>query len=163
MSDWLDPLDGADLQPGDLVRETPSTLGMVAVPETDSDQLNGGRPRVLIADDFQDVRMLLRLQLQRTGKYDVVGEAGNGEEAVELAKQLRPDVVLLDMSMPRMDGLQALPLIRAALPDVRVLVLSGFDEGTMARKAIELGADGYVEKGLRMNLPQVIEGVLNPN
>jgi DNA-binding NarL/FixJ family response regulator len=131
------------------------------LPETVAEQPGGDAlPRVLIADDFQDVRMLLRVQLQRTGRFDVVAEAANGEEAVELATQLQPDVVLLDMSMPRMDGLQALPLIREAVPGVRVLVLSGFDEGTMAQKALDLGADGYVEKGLRMNLADVIDGVL---
>ncbi|MGN6605691.1 MAG: response regulator transcription factor [Jatrophihabitans sp.] len=117
-------------------------------------------PRILIADDFQDVRMLLRLQLQRTGRFEVVGEAANGEEAVSRATELQPDVVLLDMSMPRMDGLEALPLIRDAVPNVRVLVLSGFDEGSMAQKALELGADGYIEKGLRMNLAEKIDSVL---
>lgn len=121
---------------------------------------SSAQPRILIADDFQDVRMLLRLQLQRTGRFEVVGEAANGEEAVARATELQPDVVLLDMSMPRMDGLEALPLIRDAVPGVHVLVLSGFDEGSMAQRAIELGADGYIEKGLRMNLADKIDAVL---
>ena len=77
-----------------------------------------------------------------------------------MAADLQPHIVLLDLAMPRMDGLQALPLIRAAVSGVRVIVLSGFDKGTMAEKALAAGASHYVEKGLSMNLNDVIEGVL---
>jgi CheY-like chemotaxis protein len=162
MNDWLDPIGGQKVGPGDLVRERASTLE----PESPTDRGDAApaaheQPRVLIVDDFRDVRALLRMQLEAVGSYQVVGEAGDGVEAVELAAQLQPDVVLLDLAMPKMDGLQALPLIRDAVHGVRVIVLSGFDQGSMAQKALDAGADRYVEKGLRMNLAQVISGVLS--
>ena len=91
--------------------------------------------------------MLLRLRVEARNGLTVVGEAADGVAAVELASELQPDLVLLDLAMPRMDGLEALPLIRAAVPDVRVVVLSGFNQGTLADKALEAGADHYVVKG----------------
>lgn len=103
--------------------------------------------RVLVVDDAEDLRFLLRMTLDRSEGLEVVGEAADGVEAVEQARALRPDVVLLDVAMPRMDGLQALPLIREAVPGVRVIVLSGFNEGTMADNARAAGADHYVVKG----------------
>jgi DNA-binding NarL/FixJ family response regulator len=116
--------------------------------------------RILIVDDFEDIRVLLRMQLELSGRFKVIGEAGDGEEAVRLATALNPHVILLDLAMPRMDGLQALPLIRAALPDVRIIVLSAFDQNSMAEKAMVAGAHRYVEKGPGMNLAQVIDEVL---
>ena len=103
--------------------------------------------RVLVVDDAEDIRMLLRLRVEARNGLTVVGEAADGVAAVELASELQPDLVLLDLAMPRMDGLEALPLIRAAVPDVRVVVLSGFNQGTLANKALEAGADHYVVKG----------------
>ena len=92
---------------------------------------------------------------------EVVGLAADGEEAVELARSQQPDVVLLDLAMPRMDGLQALPLILEAVPGVRVVVLSGFDKHTMADRALEAGAHRYVEKGLSTKeLSHVVAEVL---
>lgn len=117
-------------------------------------------PRILLVDDNEDVRRLLRIQLERADRYEIVGEAGDGEEAVHLAATLQPHVVLLDLSMPVMDGLQALPLILEAVPDVRVVVLSGFDRETMADKVLAAGAARYIEKGVRMGLPEVIDSVL---
>ncbi len=117
--------------------------------------------RVLLVDDSEDLRMLLRLKLESWGGYDVVGEAEDGQVAVEMASQQQPDLVMLDLAMPRMDGLQALPLIREAVEGVRVIVLSGFDQGMMARKATAAGADGYLEKGIPMEqLAKTLEGVL---
>lgn len=103
--------------------------------------------RVLIVDDAEDLRGLLRMRMERTDHLEVVGEAGDGVEAVALAKLLQPDLVVLDVAMPLMDGLEALPLIREAVPDVRVIVLSGFNEGTMAENARLAGADHYFVKG----------------
>lgn len=103
--------------------------------------------RVLIVDDAEDLRDLLRFGLERSDHLKVVGEAVDGVEAVEQARALQPDLVFLDVAMPRMDGLQALPLIREAVPHVRVVVLSGFNEGTMAENARRAGADHYVVKG----------------
>lgn len=165
MNDWLNPLSGEDLQPGDLVRTIPSTLDEDSARITAADPVATevvGPRRILVADDNQVVRDLLRAQLVSTGKYDVVGVAGDGEEAVRLAVELRPEIVLLDLSMPHMDGLQALPLILQGVPGVRVIVLSGFDQGQMADKALIAGASRYVEKGLRMDLDAVIDSVLHP-
>ena len=103
--------------------------------------------RVLLVDDAEDIRMLLRMAMKKHGGLTVVGEAADGVEAVQQASELQPDLVLLDLAMPRMDGLEALPLIRAAVPDVRVIVLSGFNQSALADKAIEAGADHYVAKG----------------
>jgi len=165
MNEWLDPLEGADLEPGDLVRTRSSDLGRVAehprdtVPAPRGD--NSAPPRILLVDDNTDVRRLLRTKLEATGGHEIVGEAADGEEAIEMAQLLQPDVVLLDLAMPHMDGLQALPHILTAVPDVRVIVLSGFDQETMADKAFTLGAHAYLEKGLRMDIEGVIQTVLS--
>ncbi len=106
-----------------------------------------GARRVLIVDDAEDLRFLLRHRIEREEHLQVVGEAEDGLEAVEQARLLQPDLVVLDVAMPRMDGLEALPLIREAVPGVRVIMLSGFNEGTMAENARAAGADHYVVKG----------------
>ncbi len=169
MGDLLEP-SGNDLAPGDLVRAIPAALGQVPR----GDQLDYGTeltisaiaattpgPRVLIVDDCDDLRMLLRIQLGRLGRFDVVGEAIDGRDAVEKARQLQPDLVLLDMAMPRMDGLQALPLIREVVPNVRVIALTGFDQGTLEERALAAGANGYVTKGgLAKDLIATIASVL---
>ena len=77
----------------------------------------------------------------------MVGEAGNGNEAVELASNLQPDVIVLDIAMPELDGLSAIPKLHEVAPKSRILVLSGFSSGLVAEQAIELCAMGYVEKG----------------
>ena len=164
MNDLLDPLDGQDLQPGDLVRSHASTLDDDPPPDPEVAPAvpGAGAPahKVLVVDDYDDVRMLLRIKLEGLG-YDVVGEAADGHEAVHLAATHRPDLVLLDVAMPRMDGLEALPLIRQAVEGVKVVVLSGFDQGAMAEKALEAGAVRYVEKGHALaELMQVLNEVL---
>lgn len=107
--------------------------------------------RVLIVDDAEDLRQVLRLFMDRADGVEVVGEAVDGLDGVEQARALQPDVVILDLAMPRMDGLEALPLIRAAAPGVRVVVLSGFNDATMADNARQAGADHYVVKGGRLS------------
>lgn len=102
--------------------------------------------RVVIVDDTADLRELLRLALVRGGMR-VVGEAGDGLAGIEAVRIGRPDVVLLDLSMPVMDGLEALPHIRAIAPAARIIVLSGFGATQMAERALEAGADGYLQKG----------------
>jgi PAS domain S-box-containing protein len=164
MNEWLDPLEGTDLEPGDLVRTGSSDLGKV--PEAPNEPAppplrDGDQPRILLVDDNTDVRRLLRTKLEATGYHEIVGEAADGEEAIEMAQLLQPNVVLLDLAMPHMDGLQALPRILADVPDVRVIVLSGFDQETMAEKAFALGAHAYLEKGLRMDIEGVIQTVLS--
>jgi signal transduction histidine kinase len=102
---------------------------------------------VLIVDDVADIRKLIRMTLERSGVFNVVGEAGDGAQAISEAFRLQPDIVVLDLSMPVMDGLEALPEILAASPSSKVLVLSGFTATEMSEEAIRLGAAGYMEKG----------------
>lgn len=102
--------------------------------------------RVVIVDDTEDLRELLRHALTRGG-MTVVGEAGDGQTGIEVVRAVQPDVVLLDLSMPVMDGLEALPHMRAFAPNARIIVLSGFEATQMAERAITIGADGYLQKG----------------
>ncbi len=113
--------------------------------------------RVVLVDDTPDLRDLLRLALQRIGDYTVVAEAGNGLDGVAAVTDHQPDLVLLDIAMPVMDGLEALPLIRQACPGAVIVMLSGFGATELTRRAIEAGADGYIQKGqsLRSLLNQV--------
>lgn len=103
--------------------------------------------RVVLADDTPEYRLLLKLVLEQDGRFVVVGEAADGEQAVAVATAERPDAVVLDLAMPVMDGLQAIPRIRASAPEAAVVVLSGFARGQLDRQALALGASAYVEKG----------------
>jgi CheY-like chemotaxis protein len=166
MDDLLEPLDGQGLQPGDLVRTTAAAIGVppaAAVSHLEETIDQKDSHRVLVVDDAEDLRMLLRARMETRQGLTVVGEAADGLAAVELASELQPDLVMLDLAMPRMDGLEALPLIRAAVPGVRVIVLSGFNQSTLAEKAMEAGADKYVVKGGSMRqLLELVETVLDP-
>ncbi len=105
------------------------------------------RTRVVIVDDTPDLRDLLRLALERHGDFRVVGEAANGRDALDVVRRHAPDLVLLDIAMPIMDGLEALPLVRASCPRATVVMLSGFGASSMTTKALASGADGYIQKG----------------
>jgi two-component system sensor histidine kinase/response regulator len=102
--------------------------------------------RVLVVDDTPTLRMLTRLTLEGTG-FEVVGEAGDGQVGLQLVVSLRPDLVLLDLAMPVMDGLEALPLMKAAAPEARVVIVSGFDRRAMEEQVVAAGADAYLQKG----------------
>ena len=112
--------------------------------------------RVVIVDDTYDLRELLRLALTRGG-MEVVGEAGDGLSGIEAVRAERPDVVLLDLSMPVMDGLEALPSIRRLVPGAKIIVLSGFGATQMSERALATGADGYLQKG--MSLKRILDYV----
>ena len=101
--------------------------------------------RVLLVDDQALVRTGFRLIVERAG-LDVVGEAADGLEAVELARRERPDVVLMDIRMPRLDGIEATRRIVSVQPDVRVLVLTTFDLDEYVLSAIRAGASGFMLK-----------------
>lgn len=105
-----------------------------------------GAIRVLLVDDQELIRVGFRLVLDAESDITVVGEAGDGHEAVEAARRLRPDVVLMDVRMPRVDGIEATSRLRELLPDTRVLVLTTFDLDEYAFGALEAGASGFLLK-----------------
>ena len=104
--------------------------------------------RIVLADDVFDLRFMVKLALERSGRFQVVAEAENGDEAVALAERHQPDLVLLDVSMPVKDGLEALPHIRTVSPNAKVVMLSGFEASRLASTALESGAAAYLEKGI---------------
>ena len=101
---------------------------------------------VLLVDDHSLVRRGFRRMLEDESDMEVVGEAGDGEESVKLAKQLHPQVVVMDCALPRMNGLEATRQIIEECPDTAVLMLSMHSESTWVRQAIDAGAKGYVLK-----------------
>ena len=106
-----------------------------------------GEIRVVLVDDTEEIRRLLRMTLEIDGRFEIVDEAGDGVAAVRIVGEKQPDAVVLDLAMPIMDGLQAIPEIRRSAPQAKILVLSGFDADQMSTEAISRGAHGYVEQG----------------
>ena len=105
------------------------------------------RIRVLICDDVAMLRELIRYELEEDEGVVVVGEADNGLDGVRLVEELHPDVVVLDLAMPGIDGLEAISLMRVVVPPPAILVHSGFDAETMRDRVLALGAARYLEKG----------------
>lgn len=116
--------------------------------------------KVLIADDQALIRVGFRLVLEAEDDLEVVGEAGDGQEAADLAVRLRPDVVLMDVRMPVLDGIAATALLARLAPDTRVLVLTTFDLDEYAFGALEAGASGFLLKDAqRAELTSAIRAV----
>jgi two-component system, NarL family, response regulator NreC len=107
--------------------------------------------KVLICDDHEVVRAGIRLFLEKQEDYEVVGEARDGNEAIALAEKLRPGVVIMDLSMPGLGGLDAIPHVLEAAPGCSVLVLTVHEDEAYFFKALEAGAAGYVLKGAPAN------------
>lgn len=103
-------------------------------------------PTVVVVDDAAEVRLLVKTRLRVSGLLNVVGEGADGAEAVELAVKHQPSLMLLDVSMPDMDGLEALPRVLAASPHTKVALYSGFEEQGLVDRAHELGAVAFIEK-----------------
>jgi NarL family two-component system response regulator LiaR len=112
---------------------------------------------VLIADDHPLVRRGLRTFLELQKDLRLVGEAADGHEAVAKAEQLRPDVVLMDVVMPRLDGIEAIRLIQAATPSTKVIVLTSFAEDDKVVQAVKAGAAGYLLKDMEPR--EIAEGI----
>ena len=104
------------------------------------------KPRILIVDDHGIVRAGIRSLLEDDTSIEVVGEAENGEEAIEKAKQLKPDLVLMDIAMPGMNGIEATRRIKEEFPDICVLILTMHDDEEFFLPALRAGASGYVVK-----------------
>jgi DNA-binding NarL/FixJ family response regulator len=102
--------------------------------------------RILLVDDHPIVRQGLKTLLEGHSGWEVIGEASDGAEAVEKAKDLSPDVMVLDVTMPRMNGLEACRLLRQECPGLEVLFVTQHDSPQMMREALEAGARGYVVK-----------------
>jgi DNA-binding NarL/FixJ family response regulator len=109
----------------------------------------GRAPRVLLVDDHQLLRQAVRQALEHAG-MDVVAEAGDGSEAVRLANEIAPDVVVMDVSMPVLDGVEATRRIHAAHPQLPIVVLTMHGEDAQRREAVEAGAAGFLTKDVSM-------------
>ncbi len=107
--------------------------------------------RVFLCDDVGAIRELVRLALEHDPNVLVVGEAGDGNGCVDNVADTRANVVLLDLAMPELDGLEAIPLIRERAPDARIIVFSGFSASRFADTAKTLGAVRYIEKGTSLD------------
>ena len=117
--------------------------------------------RVLVADDHILMRHGLRLIIDAQEDMEVVGEAGDGFEALELAGELRPDIILMDIAMPHCDGLEATKLIKRQLPEVQIIVLTVHEEAESLFKALQSGARGFLLKKARAEeLIAALRGVL---
>ena len=103
---------------------------------------------IFLADDHPVVRDGLRAILETQPDFAVIGEAGDGAETVKQTKALRPDVLLLDLEMPEMDGVEALRQVRQVAPDTRVLVFTAYDSDERILAAVQAGAQGYLLKGV---------------
>jgi two-component system, response regulator PdtaR len=131
---------GPSAVPADADHHAPSLAGG---PDPDPDQ--AANLRVLLVEDNTPLRSSLRELLEDEG-FDVVGEADDGEQGVQAAGQLSPDVVVMDLKMPKMDGIEATRQIRTVAPDARVLIMSAYLDDTLERWAREAGAFAFVGK-----------------
>jgi two-component system chemotaxis response regulator CheY len=118
-------------------------------------------PRVLIVDDAKFMRMMLN-DLFTTSGLDVAGEAADGREAIQKYRELRPDVVTMDIMMPNTDGLQALKQILADDPEARVVIVSAMGHAGMVKEAMDLGAVDYIVKPFSPNrIVEILKRVVN--
>jgi DNA-binding NarL/FixJ family response regulator len=107
---------------------------------------------VLICDDNEAVRSLVAMIVDNAAGLTVVGEAADGNEAIVEATRLQPDVIMLDLAMPKLSGLEAIPALRRIAPGAQIIVFSGFAAGSVAEQVLALGAVCYLEKGAKPEL-----------
>jgi DNA-binding NarL/FixJ family response regulator len=117
--------------------------------------------RILLVDDAQEIRDLTRVQLRRRPDLQIVAEAADGIEGLAHVEALQPELVICDIAMPHMDGFEVLPLMHAAAPHTRVLLMSVVGDAETVRRAFEAGADGFLVKGVtRQVLEDTIDRVI---
>ena len=109
--------------------------------------------KILVVDDLPDARFILRKRLERERVFDIVGEAANGQEAIDLCERLAPDIVVMDFRMPVMDGLEATRIIKERFPDIQVIGFTAYEDPNMREAMISAGAIGNVTK---TDLPELI-------
>ena len=115
---------------------------------------------VLIADDMQILRTGLKAILEKNDTLQVVGMAANGKEAYEFCQNAMVDVILMDMHMPDYDGAYGIKSIKNKFPNIKILVLSTFDDDNTVKAAVNSGADGYILK--EMEAEQIIQSIISP-
>jgi len=115
--------------------------------------------RILLVDDVEPVRWDLCTVLTLSGDLEIVGEAANGLEAMRLAESLQPDVVLMDLEMPVMNGYEAARLIKALCPECRIIALTVHDYSEARQKAIQAGVDAFIVKGAPVE--SIVQSILN--
>jgi DNA-binding NarL/FixJ family response regulator len=120
--------------------------GTIVVGSEHSISMNSQKIRLIIADDHDLVREGIHSRLVNEANIDLVGEAKNGREAVELCGLYEPDLLLLDISMPELNGLEAAKIIRQDMPDIKILFLSVYDNEEYVQEALRIGANGFVLK-----------------
>lgn len=126
------------------------------------DPVNKNSCRILIVDDHELIRQGVRFIFSRDPQFFIAGEAANGAEAIEQVKKLNPDLVLLDISMPVMNGLEAATEIRRLAPKTKIVILTMHDSAQMRNQAQEAGADAFVTKSqVASKLLVVVESLLN--
>lgn len=133
-----EPVAGAHL--------TDLTLDAAVQPSSDSTSPVPKRIRVVIADDHDTVRSIVRTLLTMEGDFEVVGEAINGREAVNLAQIYRPDIIIMDMTMPTLDGISATREVLQILPETKILIFSANQDPAASRAALAAGAVGFINK-----------------
>jgi DNA-binding NarL/FixJ family response regulator len=115
--------------------------------------------RILIVDDEKAVRSALRRLLSTRGEWEIVGEAANGVEAIKYATDLKPEVVIMDVTMPEMGGLEATPQVKKAVPAAEILIFTQHDSTQMVQEAQNAGASGYLLKSQANWLISAIEAL----
>lgn len=126
--------------------------------------------KVLIAEDQEIIRQSLEIMLSKKPDIQIVGSAENGRETIRLTRKLLPDVILMDIRMPEMDGVQCIKIIKEALPQIKIIVLTTFDDDEYVFNALKNGASGYLLKGISVG--ELVEAIkivhsggalINPN
>ena len=107
--------------------------------------------RVVVVDDSEDLRMLLSLAFKRDGRVQVLASVGDGQQGIDAVREHSPDVVLMDVSMPVMDGLTATRRLKQEFPDLPVLILTGYGDARLEEEAARAGADIFMDKTQPLN------------